>query len=115
MPPAQNVVVDAAAIVAVGKLLTVTVVVVVFVQAPTVTVYVMVAVPAETPVTSPVEAFTDATDELLDDHEPPLTELDKVVLELIQTLVVPEIVPALGSALMVSTATSLFVPHALVA
>ena len=75
----------------------------------------MVAVPAAFPVTTPVEELTDATDELLDDHEPPLTELDKVVLELIQTLVVPEIVPALGSALMVSTATSLFVPHALVA
>ena len=75
----------------------------------------MVAVPAAFPVTTPVEELTDATAELLDDHEPPLTELDKVVLELIQTLVVPEIVPALGSALIVSTATSLFVPHALVA
>ena len=53
------------------------------------------AVPAETPVTTPVVELTDATDELLDDHEPPLTELDKVVFELIQTLVVPEIVPAL--------------------
>ena len=75
----------------------------------------MVAVPAAFPVTTFVEELTDATDELLDDHEPPLTERDKVVLELIQTLVVPEIVPALGSALIVSTATSLFVPHALVA
>ncbi len=75
----------------------------------------MVAVPAGFPVTTPVEASTDATDVLLEDQVPPLTELDKVVLELIQTLVVPEIVPALGSAVIVSTATSLFVPHALVA
>jgi hypothetical protein len=74
-----------------------------------------VAVPAEFPVTTPVETLTDATEELLEVHEPPLTELDKVVLELIQTLVVPEIVPALGSALIVRTATSLFVPQAFVA
>ena len=38
LPPVQNVVVDAAAIVAVGKLLTVTVVVAVLVHPPTVTV-----------------------------------------------------------------------------
>ena len=46
---------------------------------------------------------------------PPETELVNAVVELIQTEVVPESVPALGSAVMVRTATSLFVPHALVA
>jgi hypothetical protein len=44
------------------------------------TVYVMVAVPAATPVTTPVEAFTVATAVLLDVQEPPVTVEAKVVV-----------------------------------
>jgi hypothetical protein len=38
----------------------------------------MVAVPAVKPVTRPVEALTDATNESLVDHEPPVTVEAKV-------------------------------------
>lgn len=71
-----------------GPAMTVTVrVAVAFVQPPVpVTVYVMVAVPAETPVTTPVELFTLATPVLFDVHAPPLfPSLVNVVVALIQT------------------------------
>ena len=111
-PPSQNVVEPVAAIVAVGRLLTVTVVVVVFVQPPgvAVTVYVIVAVPTALPVTTPDE-FTLAIVLLEELQTPPDTELLSDVLELIHTDVVPEIVPALGKVFKVSTATSLLVPQ----
>ena len=58
----------------------------------------MVAVPAVTPVTTPVEAFTVATTVLLLLHVPPvLLELNEVVLPT-QTAWVPLKVPAFGTA-----------------
>ena len=58
-----------------------------------VTVYVIVAVPAATPVTTP-EEFTVATAVLLDVQAPPETVEEKVVVEPTQILCVPERVPA---------------------
>lgn len=50
-----------------------------------VTVYVMVAVPAATPVTTPVELFTVATAVLLDDQAPPALPFEaNVVVPLTQ-------------------------------
>ena len=75
----------------------------------------MVAVPTAFPVTTPEIEFTEATLIFEELQVPPVTELLNAVVELIHTEVVPEIVPALGSAVMVRTATSELVPHALVA
>ena len=88
-----------------GKPLTVNEAVVEFVQPfPLVTVYVMVAVPALTPVTTPVEALTVAIAVLDVLHVPPgAEEFNKVELEPIQAEAVPVIVPALGSAFSVTT------------
>ena len=63
----------------------------------------MSAVPAATPVTSPVEAFTVATDVLLLLHDPPASPLEaSVTEEPIQTDAVPVTVPALTFGLTVS-------------
>jgi hypothetical protein len=68
-----------------------------------VTVYVMVEVPAETPVTAPVVVFTVAAEVLLLVHVPPLTpSLDKVLIDPVQRNVVPFTVPAFGSGLTVT-------------
>ncbi len=66
------------------------------------TVYVMLAVPAETPVTIPVVP-TVATDVLPLVQAPPEVVLDKVVTPPTQTLNVPDIEPTDGSALTVTT------------
>jgi hypothetical protein len=68
-----------------------------------VTVYVIVAVPAATPVTTPVELFTVATAVLLDDHAPPLFPFEvNVVVPLTHMFCVPLTVPALGAAVTVT-------------
>ena len=54
----------------------------------------MVAVPAVTPVTTPVEAFTVAIPVALLDHVPPETVEAKVVVMLAQISCVPLSVPA---------------------
>ena len=59
----------------------------------------MVALPAATPVTRPVEALTDATNESLVDHEPPVTVEVKDDVPLMQMFCVPEIDPAVGGVL----------------
>ena len=62
----------------------------------------MVAVPAATPVTTPVEAFTVATPAALLDQLPPLTVEANVVVPLTQMLCVPLSVPAEAGAVTVT-------------
>jgi len=62
----------------------------------------MVAVPAVKPVTRPVEALTDATNESLVDHEPPVTVDAKVDVPFTQISCVPLSVPAVGAAVTVT-------------
>ena len=62
----------------------------------------MVAVPAATPVTTPVVLFTVATAALLVVHAPPLVPFEvNVVLPVPQMVCVPLNVPALGAAVTV--------------
>ena len=69
---------------------------------PLLTVYVISAVPAVTPVTSPVEAFTVATAVLLLLHAPPVVPLlVNVTGLLIHSGVVPVMVPAVTFGLTV--------------
>jgi hypothetical protein len=70
----------------------------------------MVAVPAATPVTTPVLP-TAATPAALLLHTPPAVAFDKAVLLPAHTLAVPVMAPALGNALTVTT----FVAYALLA
>jgi hypothetical protein len=63
----------------------------------------MVAVPAATPVTTPVELFTVATAALLVLHAPPVLPFEvKVVVPVPQMACVPLKVPALGAAVTVT-------------
>jgi hypothetical protein len=63
----------------------------------------MVAEPAATPVTTPVELFTVAIAALLVDQAPPLLPLlVKVVVPATQIFCVPLRVPALGAAVTVT-------------
>ena len=62
----------------------------------------MVAVPAATPVTSPVEAFTVTTPVALLDQLPPLTVEVNVVVPATQMLCVPLRVPAEAGAVTVT-------------
>ena len=79
-------------------------VVVALVQPPVpVTVYVIVAEPAATPVITPVELLTVAMPVLLDVQAPPLFPLEvNDVVAPIQTSWVPEREPALGAAVTVT-------------
>ena len=70
----------------------------------------MVAVPAVTPVTTPVEAFTVATPVALLDHVPPITVDAKVVVPVTQMLCVPLSVPADGGAVTVMVPLAMLVP-----
>jgi hypothetical protein len=110
LPPEQNVVAEAAAIVAVGKLFTVTVVVAVFVQPLTVTVYVIVVVPAVTPLTTP-PALIVATEVLLELHVPPVVALDNVVVEPTHTPVLPVIEATVGRGVTVTVVADDVVEH----
>ena len=62
----------------------------------------MVAVPAATPVTTPVESFTVATPAALLDQLPPLTVEANVVVPFTQMLCVPLRVPADTGAVTVT-------------
>ena len=62
----------------------------------------MVAVPAVKPVTRPVESLTEATNESLVDHEPPVTVDAKVDVPFTQMLWFPLRVPAVGAAVTVT-------------
>ncbi len=64
----------------------------------------MTEVPADTPVTAPVEALMVATAVVAEDQAPPVTDELKVEVPLEQIAVVPEIVPAEGAAVTVTVA-----------
>jgi hypothetical protein len=89
-----------------GTAVTVTVAVVDTLAQPPVPVivYVITDVPADTPVTAPVEALIVATAGVADVQDPPVTEDVKVEEPLAQIAVVPEIVPAEGTAVTVTVA-----------
>ena len=69
----------------------------------------MVAVPALTPVTTPL-AFTVAIEVFEDDHVPPLTVELKVVVEFKHIVCVPLSVPALVPAVTLRTKDTLGQP-----
>ena len=72
----------------------------------------MVAVPAATPVTTPVEALTEAMPVLPDVHVPPLVPFDvKVVVPPTQTACVPLKVPALDAAVTVTVRVAVEAGH----
>jgi hypothetical protein len=76
-----------------------------------VTVYVMFAVPAPTPVITPVEAFTVAMPTASEVHVPPVFPFDvKVVVPLTQIACVPLSVPALGAAVTVTVRVAVALP-----
>ena len=101
-PPSQNVVVPLAEIVPAVIAFTVTVAVTAFVQPlPFVTVYVIVADPAVTPVTTPV-ADTVATAVLDEDHVPPVVALAIVVVDPAHTVVAPVIAATVGNGFTVT-------------
>ncbi len=85
---------------AIGGAVTVTVCVAVALAQPPVpvTVYVMIALPAATPVTRPVVGLTMAMFVSLLDHEPPVTVEAKVDVPFTQISSVPLSVPAEGAA-----------------
>jgi hypothetical protein len=90
-----------------GTAVTVTVAVVdTFAQPPVpVTVYVITVVPADTPATAPVEALMVATAGVEEVHAPPASPLEVSVVEpLAQMAVVPEMVPAEGTAVTATVA-----------
>ena len=95
--------------------LTVTVVVTDALHPFVVTVYVIVVLPAATPVTTPVDALTVAVAVLDDVQTPPAVTSDKVVVEPSHTEVVPVIAATVGNALIVTVVvTELTHPFALV-
>ena len=70
----------------------------------------MVAVPAATPVTTPVEAFTVATPAVLLDQLPPLTVEANVVVPFVHISWVPLSVPAEAGAATVIVPVAVLVP-----
>ena len=79
------------------------------------TVYTMEELPAEIPVTTPLAAFTVATDVFVLLHVPPLKPvLDKVVVEPVHSNIVPFIVPAVGTGLTVTANVVEAVPQPVV-
>ena len=83
--------------------LTVTVVVTDALHPFVVTVYVIVVLPAATPVTTPVDASTVAVAVLLELQTPPAVALARAVVEPAHTCVVPLIAATVGSGLTVIT------------
>lgn len=73
--------------------------------------YVIVVVPAVTPVTTPVEELIVATAVLLDVHTPPVVVLDNVVVDPEHTDVVPVIDATTGKAVTVTVVAELVVEH----
>ena len=68
--------------------------------------YVIVAVPAATPVTAPVIEFTVAVEGALLVHTPPDVVLVKIVEDPIHAFIVPPIAASVGNALTLTTTTS---------
>ena len=101
-PPAQKVVAPPAVIVAVVPAFTFTVAVTAFVHPfASVTVYVMVDVPAVTPVTTPVDD-TVATAVLDEDHVPPAVAEANCVVKPEHTFVAPVIAATVGNGFTVT-------------
>jgi hypothetical protein len=73
----------------------------------------MLTVPALTPVTTPVDAFTVAVAVFEEDHVPPVVTLAKVVLEPTHTEVVPVIAATVGSGFSVTTVAADVAEHPL--
>jgi len=98
---------------ATGAAVTVTVRVAVAFEHPPVpaTVYVIVAVPADTPVTTPVVAFTVAIPVFDELHVPPVCVELNVVVELTQMFCVPDNVPATGAAVTVTVRVAVAFEH----
>jgi hypothetical protein len=72
----------------------------------------MVAVPAETPVTTPVLLFTVATPAAFEDQVPPVFPLDeKEVVPATQMFCVPLTVPAFGAAVTVTVLVAVAFEH----
>ena len=92
---------------ALGVAVTVTVLVAVAFEHPPdpTTVYVIVAVPAVTPVITPEEVFTVAMDVLDELQVPPLTVEAKVVVPVPQIACVPDKFPEDGGAVTVTVIT----------
>jgi hypothetical protein len=107
--PAQTVAVPVM-VPASGSGLTVTICVATAVPQLFVTVYDIVAVPADTPVTTPL-VLTVAIPEAPVLHVPPLTELLNVVVLPAQTVAMPVIAPASGSGLTVTICVVTAVPQ----
>ena len=98
----------------VGNAFTVTTADAVFVQLfEFVYVYVMFAVPALTPVTSPVEELTIAVAVFELDHEPPVVTFSNVTVDPSHTEVVPVIAATVGKAFTVTTVAELVAEHPL--
>jgi hypothetical protein len=74
-----------------------------------VTVYVIVVVPAATPVTTPVEALIVAVAVLAVDHTPPVVVLESVVVAPSHTDVVPVIAATTGKLLIVTVVVTALV------
>lgn len=98
---------------AVGSGLTVTIMVSFAVPQLLVNVYDIMALPPETPVTTPV-AETVATVVLLLLHVPPVVVLPSEVVALWQTMGAPVIVPADAAGVIVTNMVSAIMPHELV-
>jgi hypothetical protein len=110
VPPAQNVVAPDAVTVAVGAALTVMDADVVVVHPLAVTLYEIVAEPADTPVTTPL-ALTSATVASLVDQTPPVVELAKTVVDPTHTLDAPVIAATTGNGLIVALNVNVFPTH----
>ena len=79
-----------------------------------VTVYVIVAVPAATPVITPVFEFMVAIDVFDDDQLPPVCVEEKVVVNPTHTFWLPDTVPAFGAVVTVTETAVLALSHPLV-
>lgn len=71
----------------------------------------MTAVPADMPLTTPVDAPTSATVVLLLIHMPPVAPSVNVIVEPLHTLDAPEIVPADGAGITVTVANAVQDPR----
>ena len=74
----------------------------------------MVAAPAVTPLTMPVEGLTLAIEVLLLDHVPPVAPSVKVVEAPEQTVAAPDTVPAAGAGFTVIEVVEKVLPQLLV-
>jgi hypothetical protein len=71
----------------------------------------MVVLPLPTPVTMPVDVPTVATLVVLLVQVPPVTLLERVIVDPAQTVAVPVMVPAVGAVLTVTVNVAVAVPQ----